>query len=138
MEPLDISKPSAQAKVVGTLVALAGAIVMTLYKGCVVISPHSQLQHRTGTSKLQFNKDWIKGSLMLLVSFLSFSAFYVLQTMTVRKYPAPMTLTSLTCLSGTLLSAIMAAVLDHKASSWGLSWDMNLVAVLYSVSFINS
>ncbi|XWS47426.1 hypothetical protein CRYUN_Cryun14cG0151100 [Craigia yunnanensis] len=134
MEPLDISKYSAQAKVAGTVVALAGATLMTLYKGCVVISPHSarQPQHRTGTSKLQLNKDWIKGSLMLLVSYLSLSAFYVLQTVTVKKYPTPITLTSLTCLSGTLLSAIMAAVLDHKAPSWRLSWDMSLVAVLYS------
>ncbi|XVE78462.1 hypothetical protein DITRI_Ditri13aG0147300 [Diplodiscus trichospermus] len=133
MEPLDISKHSAQAKVGGTVIALAGATLMTLYKGCVLISPHSAYhpQH-TGTSKPQLNKDWIKGCVMILVSYLSLSAFVILQIFTVKRYPAPITLTSLTCLSGTLLSAIMAAALDHKASSWRLSWDMSLVAVLYS------
>ncbi|OMO88978.1 hypothetical protein COLO4_20000 [Corchorus olitorius] len=52
--------------------------------------------------------------------------------LTVKKHPAPITLTALTCLSGTILSAIMAAALDHKASSWRLSWDINLIAVLYT------
>ncbi|XVE78460.1 hypothetical protein DITRI_Ditri13aG0147200 [Diplodiscus trichospermus] len=55
-----------------------------------------------------------------------------MQTVTVKKYAAPITLTSLTCLSGALLSAIVAAVSDHKALSWRLSWDMSLIAVLYS------
>ncbi|XVF81645.1 hypothetical protein PTKIN_Ptkin15bG0171800 [Pterospermum kingtungense] len=136
-EPLDISKLSAQAKVGGTVIALAGATLMTLYKGCVVISPHSAAHHQTGTSKTQLNKDWIKGSLSLLVSYLFLSALLLLQTVTVKKYPAPITLTSLTCLSGALLSAIMAVILDHKASSWTLSWDMSLVAVLYSGIVIN-
>ncbi|XP_017971806.1 PREDICTED: WAT1-related protein At5g07050 [Theobroma cacao] len=129
MEALDMSKHSARAKVGGSVVALAGATLMTLYKGCALISPHSH--HTQASSKLQFNKDWIKGSLMLLLSYLSLSAFLVLQTVTVKKYPAPITLTSLTCLTGTLVSAIMTAAVDHKASSWRLSWDMSLVAILY-------
>ncbi|XVF81646.1 hypothetical protein PTKIN_Ptkin15bG0171900 [Pterospermum kingtungense] len=135
-EPLKISKLSAQAKVGGTVIALGGATLMTLYNGCVVISPHSahHSQHGSGTSKvvLQLNKDWIKGSIMLMVSYLSNSLFLLLQTVTVKKYPASITLTSLTCLSGALLSATMAAILDRKAFSWTLSWDMSLVAVLYS------
>ena len=33
----------------------------------------------------------------------------------------------------TLLSAIMAALLDHKASSWSLSWNITLLAPHYTV-----
>ncbi|KAK7860349.1 wat1-related protein [Quercus suber] len=47
-------------------------------------------------------------------------------------YTAPITLTSLTCLSGTILSTIMTAILDHKASSWKLSWNITLLAPIYS------
>ena len=56
-----------------------------------------------------------------------------MQKKKVKMYPAPITLTSLTCLSGTLLSAIMAALLDHKASSWSLSWNITLLAPHYTV-----
>ncbi|OMO88979.1 Drug/metabolite transporter [Corchorus olitorius] len=134
MEPLDMSKRSAQAKVGGTLVALAGATIMILYKGRVVFSPHFSAipSHHSKTSNLALNKDWVIGSLLIMLAYLSAAAFFLLQSTTGKKYPAPMTLTSLTCLSGTIVSTIIAAALDHKASSWRLSWDINLVAVLYT------
>ncbi|CAB4274005.1 unnamed protein product [Prunus armeniaca] len=132
MEKFDITKLGTQAKIGGTLIAFAGAALMTLYKGIAVISMHTQASHQSATSKSSVDRDWIKGSLILLVSYFSSSAFYILQTTTIEMYPAPITLTSITCLSGTLLTAIMAAILDHEASSWKLSWDSTLLAPLYS------
>ncbi|GMN27261.1 hypothetical protein TIFTF001_001582 [Ficus carica] len=38
----------------------------------------------------------------------------------------------MTCLSGTLFSAMVAAILDHKAASWRLSWNISLLAPLYN------
>uniref|UniRef100_A0A7N2LI81 WAT1-related protein n=1 Tax=Quercus lobata TaxID=97700 RepID=A0A7N2LI81_QUELO len=51
---------------------------------------------------------------------------------TIKEYPSPIALTALTCLSGTLLSTIMAAIFDHKLSSWRLSWNITLLAPIYS------
>lgn len=85
MEKLDISKQSTQAKIVGTALAFAGAVLMTLYKGIIVISVGSTLvhtkqkSHDQTTSKLSLDKEWIEGSLMLFVSYFSLSGFYVLQ-----------------------------------------------------------
>ncbi|XP_024178900.2 WAT1-related protein At5g07050 [Rosa chinensis] len=133
MEQFDISKPGTQAKIGGTLAAFAGATLMTLYKGVAVITMHTKSSYQTaGTSKSSTHAEWIKGSLVLIVSYSSVAASYILQTSTIKMYPAPITLTSLTCLSGTLLSTIMAAILDHKASSWKLSWN-TLLAPMYSV-----
>ncbi|KAG7986849.1 hypothetical protein I3843_03G102900 [Carya illinoinensis] len=134
MEKLDIYKRSSQVKMLGTIIAFGGATLMTLYKGHPVISFHSQHshQHTTGSKSVLLDKDLIKGSLMLMVSYISLSAFYILQTITIKMYPAPLTLTSLTCLSGTILSTIMTAILDHKASSWKLSWNITLLAPIYS------
>ncbi|KAK7860350.1 wat1-related protein, partial [Quercus suber] len=80
MEKLDISQRGAQAKIVGTVVAFAGATLMTLYKGIVVVSVlHTQHSHQTFTSKASLDKNWLKGSFMLVISILSYSAFYILQ-----------------------------------------------------------
>nr|POF21988.1 isoform 2 of wat1-related protein [Quercus suber] len=80
MEKLDISQRGAQAKIVGTVVAFAGATLMTLYKGIVVVSLlHSQQSHQTSTSKASLDKNWLKGSFMLVISNISYSAFYILQ-----------------------------------------------------------
>nr|XP_023905917.1 WAT1-related protein At5g07050-like isoform X2 [Quercus suber] len=133
MEKLQISKRSSQAKILGTIVAFAGATLMTLYKGIALISLHNHHSHQSlHSSKVFLDKDSIKGSLMLGVSYISLSAFFILQTITIKMYPAPITLTSLTCLSGTMLSTIMTAILDHKASSWKLSWNITLLAPIYS------
>ncbi|KAJ0088210.1 hypothetical protein Patl1_33071 [Pistacia atlantica] len=112
----------------------AGATLMTLYKGIVVISLPSSSGHHKKNQSAGINStffsdgDWIKGSVMLFISYLALAAFFILQTWTIKKYPAPITLTFLTCLAGTLLAAIMTAILDHKPSSWKLSWNISLLA----------
>lgn len=82
MEKFDIGKLGTQAKTGGTLVGFAGATLMTLYKGIAVISMHTEGSHRTtATSKPSIDRDWIKGSLVLLVSYFALSAFYSLQVL---------------------------------------------------------
>ncbi|XP_057978727.1 WAT1-related protein At5g07050-like [Malania oleifera] len=133
MEKVEISKRSSQAKIGGTVIAFAGATLMTLYNGVTLISLHTKKHlHQNATSEASSTKHWIKGSIMLLISYISISAFFILQTVTVKMFPAPITLTSLTCLSGAILSTIMTAILDHKASSWRLSWNITLLAPIYS------
>ena len=59
MEKLEIGKVSSQAKIWGTVGALGGATLMTIYKGVVVISPHTHTH--THTSYHQPSKaflDW--------------------------------------------------------------------------------
>ncbi|XP_057978725.1 WAT1-related protein At5g07050-like [Malania oleifera] len=133
MEKVEISKRGSQAKIGGTLAAFAGATLMTLYSGTLLISLHTKKHlHQNVTSEQFLNKHWLKGSCMLVISDIALSAFFILQMVTVKKYPAPITLTSLTCLSGAILSTIMTAILDHKASSWRLSWNIALLAPIYS------
>ncbi|PON56460.1 Plant-drug/metabolite exporter [Parasponia andersonii] len=134
MEKLDITKHSSQAKIGGTILSFIGAIVMSLVKGITAISIHGQSSHNqsASTSKLSFDKGSIKGSSLLVASELSSAALYILQTKTVKMYAAPLTLTALSCLSGTLLSTIMTAILDHRATSWRLSWNITLFAPLYN------
>lgn len=131
MENIDIFQRAPQAKIVGTVVAFGGATLMTVYKGIVVISLHTQHSHQTVTTTASQGKNWLKGSFMLVISNISYSSFYILQTKTIKEYPAPLTLTFLTCLSGTLLSTVTAAIFDHKISSWKLSWNITLLAPVY-------
>ncbi|XP_050279962.1 WAT1-related protein At5g07050-like isoform X2 [Quercus robur] len=80
MEKLQISKRSSQAKILGTIVAFAGATLMILYKGIALISLHNHHSHQSAnSSKVFLDKDSIKGSLMLGVSYISLSAFFILQ-----------------------------------------------------------
>lgn len=83
MEKLDIKKVRCQAKLVGTIVTVAGAMLMTLYRGPIVqmiwskhIQPHkSYATHTTGST----DKDWFKGSILLIIATFAWASLFVLQ-----------------------------------------------------------
>ena len=51
---------------------------MTLYKGVLVLSVNlTHYSHQTASSTL--DKNWIKGSLLLVISYISFSMLFILQ-----------------------------------------------------------
>jgi drug/metabolite transporter (DMT)-like permease len=69
-----------QAKVLGTIVALGGAMVMTLVKGAMLNLPwtngNGQQESRGRPANQQ---DPIKGALMILAGCVCWSAFIILQ-----------------------------------------------------------
>ncbi|KAF9599353.1 hypothetical protein IFM89_036810, partial [Coptis chinensis] len=133
MEKVDIKKVRCQAKVVGTVVTVAGAMLMTLYKGPImelVWSKHvnSHDTPNSGTS----DKDWVKGSILLIIATLAWAALFILQAITLKRYPAHLSLTTLICFVGTLQSIAVTFVMEHKLSVWSIGWDMNLLAAAYA------
>ncbi|XP_025012008.1 WAT1-related protein At5g07050-like [Ricinus communis] len=70
MEKLDIAKMSSQAQIGGTAVAFGGATIMTLYKGIITVVSfhnHHHAHHQLPKSEVLPGKDYLKGSLILVV-----------------------------------------------------------------------
>ncbi|KAE8649663.1 WAT1-related protein At5g07050 [Cucumis sativus] len=141
MEKLEMKKVRCQAKVVGTLVTVGGAILMTLYKGNVISffwSHHNNnYLHSSSASSNYYSfestyQDWLKGSILLLFANLAWALFFIVQAMTLRNYTAHLSLTTLVCFFGTLQSMAVTFVMEHKASVWNIGWDMNLLASVYA------
>ena len=79
LERVKIKEIRSQAKVIGTLVTFAGALLMTLYKGPVIdlfFSHHATHQHAGSHSP---RKHWVTGTLFLLLGCVAWSSFYILQ-----------------------------------------------------------
>ncbi|KAJ8449750.1 hypothetical protein Cgig2_001406 [Carnegiea gigantea] len=137
MEKVDVKKVRCQAKVVGTLITVGGAMLMTLYKGHVinlVWSSHIHPAHAAGASSpssAATDKDWLKGSMLVILATFAWAAFFILQAITMREYTAQLSLTALVCFLGTLQSIVVTFVMDHKAV-WTIGWDMNLLAAAYA------
>jgi len=83
MERLNIKKLRSQAKIVGTIVSVGGAMLMTLYKGPILHmfwSPHHQsLEHNDTAVSPTRSKEPITGSILLVASLLAWSALFILQ-----------------------------------------------------------
>lgn len=54
-----------------------------------------------------------------------------------RKYTAPLSLTTLVCFMGTLQSIAVTLVMEHKPSAWAIGFDMNLLAAVYAVCYLS-
>ncbi|KAK4770848.1 hypothetical protein SAY87_031380 [Trapa incisa] len=138
MEKLDMKKVRCQAKLLGTIVTVAGAMLMTVYKGHVVNFIWSGHIHAHGSGNASeageaaSDKDWVKGSIFLIIATFSWASFFILQAVTLKRYPAHMSLTSLVVFMGTLQSIAVTFVVEHKASVWSIGWDMNLLAAAYA------
>ncbi|KAK4481782.1 hypothetical protein RD792_012693 [Penstemon davidsonii] len=136
MEILDMKKVRCQAKVVGTIVTVAGAMLMTLYKGDVINMFWSKYIHPSNSdvpdTTQGTDKDWFKGSILLIIATLAWASFFILQAITLRKYTAQLSLTTIVCFLGTLQSIAVTLVMEHKPNSWVIGWDMNLLAAAYA------
>ncbi|KAJ0100483.1 hypothetical protein Patl1_21096 [Pistacia atlantica] len=136
MELVDFKKVRCQAKVLGTIVTVAGAMLMTLYKGHVINMIWSAAVHAQTSSASEAtgstDKDWLKGSILLILATFAWAAFFILQAVTMRKYTAQLSLTAIVCFLGTLQSIAVTFVMEHKPSAWTIGWDMNLLAAAYA------
>ncbi|KAG4913327.1 hypothetical protein AAZX31_19G159600 [Glycine max] len=134
LEKVKLKSIRSQAKVVGTLATVAGAMVMTLIKGPVLdlFGTHTSNTHnqQNGGVNLQHA---IKGSVMITIGCFSCACFMILQAITIEAYPAELSLTAWICLLGTVEGGVVALVMERKnLSAWSLQWDTKLLAAVYS------
>lgn len=120
LENVNIRSIYGQAKVVGTVVCVSGAMVMTLYKGPVLLKALHGLS------------SWDLGAILLFASCLVWSGWITFQAPVVKTYPAQQSLTALMLIQGTVQSFIVALIFERKASVWKLNWDIQLLSIVYS------
>ncbi|KAF5772993.1 putative EamA domain-containing protein [Helianthus annuus] len=134
LEKLNLKGIRSQAKVVGTITTVAGAMVMTLMKGPIIelFWTKGRTYHEVGNQGVDFRHS-IKGATMIAVGCFSWSGFMVLQAITLKSYPAELSLTVWICLMGTIEGALVALIMERgNTAVWALKWNTSLVAVLYT------
>ncbi|KAK1415589.1 hypothetical protein QVD17_31372 [Tagetes erecta] len=135
LEMVKMKSLHSQGKMIGTLVTVGGAMIMTLVRGPVIQFPwtnHQTLQHQTSANTVT-TQDQIKGSLMITVGCFCWASFVILQAHTLKSYPVELSLTTLVCMMGALEGSVLAVVAERaKASIWSINWDIKLFAAIYS------
>ncbi|QCD85716.1 WAT1-related protein [Vigna unguiculata] len=136
MEKINMKQVRCIAKVVGTLVTVAGAMLMTLYRGPIVEMfwakhPHNKANGAATTGSL--DKDWFLGCIFLIIATLAWASLFVLQAKAIQTYKNhQLSLTSLVCFIGTVQAIAVTFVVEHNPSVWRIGWDMNLLAAAYA------
>ncbi|XP_047176389.1 WAT1-related protein At4g08290-like [Vigna umbellata] len=134
LERMKLKEVGCLAKMIGTVVSLGGAFLMALYKGPILNIAGSSATNVGQPENVNdpSGNHWLTGACFLLIGCAGFSAFYILQTMTLRKYPAEMSLATWVCFLGALQSGVLTIFMERNTHVWSVGWDSRLLAYGYS------
>lgn len=139
---------------------VTGALVMTLYHGPILNGAHqdtaqsgSRHNWAKGTLMLICSCTGWSCFFILQVSFCCSEIIHhhllnkivldhvtdgvvlVLQSFTLKEYPAELSLTSMICMMGMIQGSAASLVMNRNvANAWSIGWDTRLLAPVYSVS----
>ncbi|XP_031115821.1 WAT1-related protein At2g39510-like [Ipomoea triloba] len=135
IEKVNMRKVHSQAKVLGTVVTIGGAMIMSLVKGPNIGLPwtkHTNLI-QTAANALHSQQDILKGAVMIIAACFFLASFIILQGITLKSYPTGLSLTTLICTMGALQGSVVALVAERKnLAAWALHWDTKLLSMVYS------
>ncbi|CAO2174366.1 unnamed protein product [Urochloa humidicola] len=132
LEQVDLSKRHGVAKVVGTVVSIGGATVITLYKGLPLFHQNLTIRSLVTLSSSSPILNWTLGCVFILGHCLSWSGWMVLQVPVLKRYPARLSVLSLTCIFGLLQFLVIAVFTEEDLSRWKVHSGGELFTILYA------
>lgn len=137
IEKVRLDRRDGVAKVLGTLACVAGASVITLYKGPTIFGGGGGVELTATTigdndDDAAAKNNWTLGCVYLIGHCLSWSGWLVLQAPVLKKYPARLSVTSYTCFFGVIQFLIIAAFMERDADAWKFHSGSELFTILYA------
>ncbi|KAJ7977832.1 WAT1-related protein [Quillaja saponaria] len=131
-----IKTRAGQAKVIGTIVGLGGAMLLSFYHGKTITGQsfiHWNYADRLEDSSSRDDKsNFLLGPFLLFLSSFSWAVWLIIQAKVSKKFPAPYTSSAYLCLLGGIECVAIALYFNHKLSAWSLRNPMRLSVSLYS------
>ncbi|KAE8696876.1 Ribosomal RNA processing Brix domain protein isoform 1 [Hibiscus syriacus] len=138
LERVNIRSTAGQAKVVGTLVCIGGAMVLTLYKGKTLAGLDSRdtnnhIVNYDGTMVSTRKRErWGIGSMFPVACAICWSSWFLLQAMIGKRYPSKYSSTAFLSLFSAFQSAILGLVTERDFDKWILKDKLELITVAFA------
>ncbi|KAJ7566218.1 hypothetical protein O6H91_02G092800 [Diphasiastrum complanatum] len=150
MEKLSLRRLHGQTKVVGCTLAICGSVLLSIYKGPAVLKSKLSIipgQHIQSQDLISINtkrtirifwmisikiESWQLGSIFIIVSCLAFAVFLILQTPTLKKYPAPISFAAFACFSSVLQLPVLAMIFEPQRSRWRPASVSEVTSIIYA------
>ncbi|CAN4113314.1 unnamed protein product [Withania somnifera] len=138
LEKVQIKSLRSIAKVIGTILCVAGAIAMALIKGPKLLN--SEFNPTNGLLLLILGKEtsenldsnWILGVILLIASAIAWSFWLILQVTLSKNCPDHLSLTAWLCLFAAIQSAIATFILEPNINTWKITSSLELISCLYT------
>uniref|UniRef100_A0A1J3IQF2 WAT1-related protein n=2 Tax=Noccaea caerulescens TaxID=107243 RepID=A0A1J3IQF2_NOCCA len=136
MEKVVLRSSASQAKIIGAIVSISGALVVVLYKGPKVVAATS-FTPSSPKNSTSLESSWIIGGLLLSTQYFLTSVWFILQTLAMEVHPEEITVVFFYYLFATLISAPICLFTESNLTSWVLKPDLSLAAIIYSGVFVS-
>ncbi|KAI3448292.1 hypothetical protein Pfo_004957 [Paulownia fortunei] len=134
-----VKHEAGKAKVMGTVMCIGGAMLLTFYKGCKVNiwSTHFDLMHKSQqpgghvAAAHHNSTNNILGPLLALGCCFSVSLSLIVQAKMSETYPCHYSSTALISIMGSVQAVVFALCTERDWSQWKLGWNLRLLTVAY-------
>ncbi|KAL6983638.1 hypothetical protein U1Q18_017018 [Sarracenia purpurea var. burkii] len=137
MEKLNFKSKSTQAKSIGTITSILGALIVTFYHGpslvLVFTSPTSMSPHKDFHVPSQHN--WVIGGFFLASGSLLLAVLFTVQAWIIKEYPAELMITLVSSIFESILSTTISFIIVRDPNAWKLRADIELATILYAAIF---
>ncbi|XP_023895506.1 WAT1-related protein At1g68170 [Quercus suber] len=138
LEKLNLGTIEGKAKVMGTLMGIGGAMLLTFYKGAEIDiwSTHTNLLHHSqhgqnGHLAADYSNRLL-GCILAVGSCMSYAFWLIIQAKMSERYPSYYSGTALMSIMGTIQAFVFALCTERDWSQWKLGWNIRLLTVSYS------
>ncbi|CAN4084743.1 unnamed protein product [Withania somnifera] len=132
LEKLGLKTRAGQAKVLGTLVGIGGAMLLTFYKGFEIKIWSIKVDFRGQMATSQQQQAHILGPILAICSCFSTASSLILQAKMSELYPCHFSSTALISIMGALQAGVFALFTERDWSQWKLGWNLRLLVVVYA------
>ncbi|KAK7302974.1 hypothetical protein RJT34_13872 [Clitoria ternatea] len=139
IETVNIKCNSGKAKILGALVCIGGALLLTLYKG----EPLFNFSHyesaapvaKSSAVKLSSARTaerWTIGVIALILGTMLWSSWFILQSKISKRFPCQYSSTAIMSFFAAIQSAVICLSTDHNLSTWVPNGKIQIIAILYA------
>ncbi|KAL1816171.1 hypothetical protein DCAR_0520546 [Daucus carota subsp. sativus] len=130
LEKIKIRSLRSIAKIVGTVLCVAGAIAMALLKGPKLLN--AELLPNKSVLGSAVDNYWLIGCFLLFASSCCWSFWLILQVPVSASYPDHLSLSAWMCFMATLQSAIVALFVERDLETWKMDSYLQLACCFFS------
>ncbi|XP_008788718.2 WAT1-related protein At3g30340 [Phoenix dactylifera] len=134
LETLDVKTRAGTAKLLGAIICLSGAMLLTFYKGVALTNTSHQpvaSEQQEGHSTAGYStKKWIMGSIAYLAGCLTWSSWFLIQSKVAKKYPSLYSGTALIFFLSFLQAAVLTLATERSFSVWALQRKLEIITVI--------
>ncbi|KAM3360798.1 WAT1-related protein [Capsicum galapagoense] len=135
LEKLGLKTRAGQAKVLGALIGIGGAMLLTFYKGLEIKTWSIKINFRGHMAPSQQHQKpyaHILGPILAICSCFSTAFSLIFQAKMSELYPCHFSSTALISIMGALQAGGFALSTERDWSQWKLGWNLRLLVVVYA------